>query len=199
MKLILRADVDALGRVGDTVIVKSGFGRNYLIPQGLAMPASKANQKQFELERKKLVSKADTLRTSASDVADKISATPIEITVRVGESDKLYGSVTTQMIADAMAEKGLEIDKRKIMLKEPIRALGELELEVKLHPAVRAKLKLAIVRHGNPELEEAAIADESVVREIEEDVEAPAQEPAQAEVTGETQDSDGANEPEETA
>ncbi len=199
MKLILRADVDALGRVGDTVIVKPGFGRNYLIPQGLAMPASEANKKQFELERKKLVSKADILRTSASDVADKIATTPIEITVRVGEGEKLYGSVTTQMIADALAEKGLEIDKRKIMLREPIRSLGELELEIKLHPDVRAKLKLAIVSHGNPELEEAAIADESVVREIEKDIEAPAKESAQAEVTQETQDSDGANEPEETA
>lgn len=189
MKLILRADVDALGRVGDIVTVKDGFGRNYLIPQGLAMAATGANQKQFEMERKKLEDKASTLRTSASDLAEKIAATPVEITVRVGEGDKLYGSVTTQMIADAIAEKGLEIDKRKIMLGEPIRSLGEYEIAVKLHADVRATLTVSVMRHGLPEFEEAEIADESVVRDIEEEVEAPAEEAAETET--EAQDADG--------
>ena len=156
MKLILRADVDALGRVGDIVTVKAGFGRNYLIPQGMAMPASTANLKQFELERKKLEAKAGEFRNSASDLAEKIAATPVEISVRVGEGEKLYGSVTTQMIADALAEKGLEIDKRKIMLRDPIRSLGEYEIEIKLHAEVHGTLNLSVTRHGLPEFEEAA-------------------------------------------
>ena len=101
MKLILRADVDALGRLGDIVAVKPGFGRNYLIPQGLAMMASEANLKQFELERKKLAGQADSLRAEATDLAEKIAKANVAITVRVGEGDKLYGSVTAANIADA--------------------------------------------------------------------------------------------------
>lgn len=190
MKLILRADVDALGRLGDIVTVKAGYGRNYLIPQGLAMPASDASLKQFELERKKLEAKADKLRTSASDVAEKIASTPVEITVRVGEGEKLYGSVTTAMIAEAMAESGLEIDKRKIILPEPIRSLGEYELEVKLHPDVRGLLKLAVVRHGQPEdFEEKKVADESVVKPVEEADAAIAEQDAE-ETQADTSDAD---------
>ncbi|MBU1611925.1 MAG: 50S ribosomal protein L9 [Proteobacteria bacterium] len=181
MKLILRADVDALGRVGDIVTVKAGFGRNYLIPQGLAMPASNANQKQFELERKKLEANAGELRNSASDVAEKIAATPVEISVRVGEGEKLYGSVTTQMIADAMAEKGLEIDKRKIMLRDPIRSLGDYEIEIKLHAEVHGTLNLSVTRHGLPEFVEAATPE--TVKTVE----------------TEAQDTDGELEKEETA
>jgi large subunit ribosomal protein L9 len=188
MKLILRADVDALGRVGDIVTVKPGYGRNFLIPQGKAMPLTESNQKLFDMERKKLESQASELRTSASDVAEKIAATPVEIVVRVGEGDKLYGSVTTQMIADALAEKGLEIDKRKIMLDEPIRSLGEFELEVKLHPDVRGTLNLSVIRHGIPEFEEAEIA---AAPEAEAAEEAP--------IEAEAQDTDGDPEQEEKA
>ncbi len=150
MKLILRADVDALGRLGEIVTVKVGYGRNFLLPQGLAMLASPANLKQFELERKKLQAKMDGLRAAAQDVADKLAKAPITIEARVGDGDKLYGSVTTANIADALAAKGIEIDRRKILLEDSIRALGEYELEVKLHPDVEAKIKVAVVRHGQP-------------------------------------------------
>ncbi len=148
MKLILRADVDALGRLGEIVTVKPGFGRNYLVPQGLAKPATTANLKAFELERRKLQAQADSLRTQAEGMASKISATPVEIKVRVGEGDKLYGSVTTANIGDAMEAAGIEIDRRKILLAEPIRALGEYTVEIKLHPDVRGELKLSVLRHG---------------------------------------------------
>ncbi len=151
MKLILRADVDSLGRLGQIVTVKPGYGRNYLIPQGLAMLASEANQKQFDLEKKKLQAKADGVRATATDLAEKINATPVEISVRVGEGDKLYGSVTTANIAEALAEKGIEIDRRKIVLADPIRATGAYEIEVRLHPDVHAVIKLAVVRHGHIE------------------------------------------------
>ncbi|KAB1443440.1 50S ribosomal protein L9 [Pseudodesulfovibrio senegalensis] len=171
MKLILRADVDSLGRLGDVVTVKAGYGRNYLVPQGLAMPASKANVKQFELERKKLQVKADALRAVAQELAEKVAATPVSIAVRVGEGDKLYGAVTAANIADAMAEAGVEIDRRKILLSDPIRSLGEFDIEIKLHPEVRGELKLAVVKHGQP-------ADEEPVEETAE--EAPVAEEAEA-------------------
>lgn len=148
MKLILRADVDNLGRLGEIVNVKPGFGRNYLLPQGLAMVATESNLKQFELELHKLKAKSDGLRAEAELIAEKIAAAPVEIRVRVGEGEKLYGSVTSAMIADAMIEMGIDIDRRKILLDDPIRSLGEYELEVKLHPDVRGQLKVVIMRHG---------------------------------------------------
>jgi len=159
MKLILRADVDGLGRLGDIVTVKPGYGRNYLIPQGMAKPATKANLKAFELERRKLQEQADSLRAQAEGIAAKIAATPVEIEVRVGEGEKLYGSVTTTNIAEAMAAAGVEIDRRKIILDDPIRSLGEYEIEIKLHPDVRGELKLNIVRHGAPIVEETVEAE----------------------------------------
>ncbi|CCH48106.1 50S ribosomal protein L9 [Pseudodesulfovibrio piezophilus] len=154
MKLILRADVDALGRLGEIVNVKPGYGRNYLIPQGLAKPATNANLKAFELERRKLQAQADSLRAQAEGMAEKIASHPVEIEVRVGEGDKLYGSVTTANIGDAMEAAGIDIDRRKILLPEPIRALGEYKVEIKLHPDVRGELKLTVVRHGGPIQEE---------------------------------------------
>jgi len=169
MKLILRADVDALGRLGDIVTVKSGYGRNYLIPQGLAKPATKANLKAFELERRKLQEQADSLRAQAEGMAEKIAATAVEIEVRVGEGDKLYGSVTTANIGDAMEEAGINIDRRKILLPEPIRSLGEYDIEIKLHPDVRGELKLTVVRHGGPV--EEAFAEVETANEPEEAIE----------------------------
>jgi large subunit ribosomal protein L9 len=173
MKLILRADVDALGRLGDIVTVKSGYGRNFLIPQGLAKPATEANLKAFELERRKLQEQADSLRAQAEGLADKIASTPVEIEVRVGEGDKLYGSVTTVNIGDAMEAAGVDIDRRKIILPEPIRALGEYEIEIRLHPDVHGELKLSVVRHGGP-VEEEIITEEpaeEAVEAVEESVE----------------------------
>ncbi|HEU6437545.1 MAG TPA: 50S ribosomal protein L9 [Nitratidesulfovibrio sp.] len=145
MKLILRADVENLGRLGDVVVVKPGFGRNFLLPQGLAMLASDANLKAFELERKKLQAKMDALRTMASDLSAKIAATDLVIPVRVGENDKLYGSVTTAIIGDALAEKGVDIDRRRILLDAAIRTLGAHEVRVRLHADVVATLTVKVV------------------------------------------------------
>ncbi|MGE4551642.1 MAG: 50S ribosomal protein L9 [Desulfovibrionaceae bacterium] len=164
MKLILRADVENLGSLGDIVTVKPGYGRNYLIPQGLAMTVTDANLKRFENERKKLEAKADSLRAAASELAAKIAACPITIEVRVGEGEKLYGSVTSANIAASLAENGLEIDRKKIMLDEPIRALGDFEIAVRLHPDVDAEIKLSVVRHGQPA--EAPVADDSVSQPV---------------------------------
>ena len=145
MKVILRADIENIGRLGDVVVVKPGFGRNYLLPQGLAMLATDSNLKVFELERRKLQAKMDALRAAAGDLAASIQAVDLSIAMRVGENDKLYGSVTSSMIAGKLAEKGVEVDRHRILLDSPIRTLGEFEVRVRLHADVTALLKVKVV------------------------------------------------------
>lgn len=160
MKLILRADVDSLGRLGQVVNVKPGYGRNYLIPQGLAMMATASNQKSFDVERKKLQAKMDEVKAAAQTLADKLAAAEVLIRVRTGESDRLYGSVTTATLVDALAALGIEMDKRKIDLDEPIRALGEYVVLAKLHPDVRAEITVRVVKHDWVPGQEAAEGQE---------------------------------------
>ncbi|MDL2307331.1 50S ribosomal protein L9 [Desulfovibrio sp. OttesenSCG-928-C06] len=145
MKLILRADVENLGRLGDVVKVRPGYGRNYLLPQGLAMLATDSNLKVFEQERRKLQAKMDALRSDANAVADRIAAVALSITMRVGENDKLYGSVTTSMIAAELAKQGIEVDRHRILLDAAIRTLGEFDVRIRLHADVNATLKLKVV------------------------------------------------------
>lgn len=151
MKVILRADVENLGTLGDVVTVRPGYGRNYLLPQGLAMVATEANMHAFELERKKLQARMDALRADARSLAEKIEALEIVIPMHVGDNDKLYGSVTTTMIGDAIAAQGLEVDRRRILLDGPIRTLGEFEVRVRLHADVYAALKVQVVSDHVPE------------------------------------------------
>lgn len=182
VQIILRSDVDNLGRVGDTVKVKPGFARNFLIPQGLAMLATPSNLKQFELERKKLESKMDAVRSEARTLAEKLSAAVVEMRVRVGEGDKLYGSVTSGMIADGLVAQGIDIDKRRIMLDAPIRALGEYAVPVKLHQDVTAEVTVQVLREGGSFEEEIAAPAGADVSEA-----AEAQEAATAPVTDQAQ------------
>lgn len=151
MKVILRADVENLGTLGDVVTVRPGYGRNFLLPQGLAMVATEANMHAFELERKKLQARMDALRADARSLAEKIEALEIVIPMHVGDNDKLYGSVTTTMIGDAIAAQGLEVDRRRILLDGPIRTLGEFEVRVRLHADVYAALKVQVVSDHVPE------------------------------------------------
>ncbi|GAB1409947.1 50S ribosomal protein L9 [Desulfovibrionales bacterium] len=148
MKIILRADVDNLGRLGDIVTVRPGYGRNYLLPQGLASLVTPSNLKVFEQERRKLQARNDAIKAEAATLAAKIEAARVIIEVRVGEGDKLYGSVTSSQIADILAEQGVEVDRRKIQMDEAIRSLGEYILDVKLHPEVVASLTVNVVRLG---------------------------------------------------
>jgi len=175
MKLILRADVDHLGRLGDLVTVKPGYGRNFLVPKGLAMPASKANEKVFEQDRKKLQKKMDSIRFSAQELADKLAQARIIIRVRVGEADRLYGSVTSTNIVDALAEMGIELDRKKIVMDEPFRALGDYVLAVKLHPDVHTQLTVSVVRHDWEPGQETA-PEEASEPAAEEQAEQPAEE-----------------------
>ncbi|NJB67019.1 large subunit ribosomal protein L9 [Desulfobaculum xiamenense] len=162
MKLILRADIDNLGRLGDIVKVKPGYGRNYLLPQGLAMLATEANAKVFELERKKLQEKMDKIRFEAEEMGKKLEEAKLVLRVRVGDGDRLYGSVTNSHIGEALAEMGLEVDKKKIILGDPIRSLGVYSVPVKLHPDVQCELTVSVVRHdwveGQPITSEEAEA-----------------------------------------
>ena len=157
MKIILRADVENLGRLGDVVTVKAGYGRNYLLPQGLAMLVTPGNLKAFELERKKLQARMDALRSAADELAGKIEGLVLTIPMRVGDNDKLYGSVTTGIIGDALAEQGIEVDRRRVLLEHAIRTLGEHPVRVRLHADVIANMTVKVVsEHHGEVVEEAA-------------------------------------------
>jgi large subunit ribosomal protein L9 len=145
MKIILRADVENLGRLGDVVSVKPGYGRNYLLPQGLAMLASPGNLKVFERERRKLQVRMDSLRSEAASLASGLEGTTLTIAMRVGENDKLYGSVTSAIIGDALAARGLEVDRRRILLEAPIRTLGEHTVRARLHADVIPAFTVKVV------------------------------------------------------
>jgi large subunit ribosomal protein L9 len=144
MKLILREDVPNLGRGGDLVEVKPGYGRNYLLPRGLAVPANPKNLREIEHQKQVAAAKAAKMKASAEAVARRLSDTPVSLKRKVGEQDKLYGSVTAIDIAEALGGRGLVIDRRSIDLAEPIKTIGEFEVPVKLHQEVVGKVKVKV-------------------------------------------------------
>jgi large subunit ribosomal protein L9 len=146
MKLILRADVENLGKLGDMVSVKAGYGRNYLLPQRLAMAATPGNLKVFELERKKLQARMDEIRADARGTASRIEAIgALTVPMRVGENDKLYGSVTTVIISELLAARNIDVDRRRILLDAPIRALGDYAVRVRLHADVVVSIPVQVI------------------------------------------------------
>jgi large subunit ribosomal protein L9 len=145
MEVILREHVDNLGRRGDVVKVASGYARNYLLPRKLALAVNEANKRQIERERKNAEVRELEEKTQAEAFAARLAETEISIARRVGDHDALYGSVTSADIAAALAAKGFEIDKRKITLAEPIKALGEVTVPVKIHRDVTAQVKVSVV------------------------------------------------------
>ncbi len=146
MKVILRKNYDQLGKVGDIVDVKNGFARNFLIPRQIAYQATKGNILSLEEEKKQILKKEVKDLESAQKLAAELEKVSITIPVKVGEEDKIFGSVTNQMIADSLTEKGYEIDRRKIEISEPIKALGIYSINIKLHPNVSAVVKTWVVR-----------------------------------------------------
>ena len=146
MKVILLRDVESLGSAGEVVQVKSGFARNFLIPQRQALVASDTNVAQFESKRKEHAAVSERERRAAEAIAKQLEADSITAQVRVGEEDRLFGSVTVQNIADLLAEKDYDIDRRAIQLEEPIRALGVYTIDVRLHADVTANVKLWVVK-----------------------------------------------------
>jgi large subunit ribosomal protein L9 len=148
MKLILREDVENLGRGGDVVDVKPGYGRNFLLPRGLAVTANPKNLRDIEHQKSVASAKAAKVKASATAIAKRLSETPVTLKRKVGEQEKLFGSVTALDIAEALAARGLQLDRRSIELAEPIKTLGEFEVSVKLHHDVVGKAKVKVEAEG---------------------------------------------------
>ena len=146
MKIILRQDYDPLGKTGDVVTVKDGYARNFLIPKRIAVSATPRNVKILEEEQKTIQHRRDKDRRRAEVLAKEMEKISLTATVPVGEEDRVFGSVTAQSVADLLKEKGYDIDKRKIQLDEPIKALGIYTVPLKLHTDVEAKIRVWVVK-----------------------------------------------------
>ena len=149
MKVILREDVQGLGRSGELVEVREGYGRNFLLPRKLAVLANEKNVNQLEHDKKVIATRQAKLKAAAGDVAALLAKTQLKMARKVGEQDKLFGSVTAMDIADALVAKGLKVDRRQINLAEPLKSLGAFEVEVKLHQEVVGKVKVEIVAEAS--------------------------------------------------
>lgn len=145
MKVILREDIPQVGRSGEIIDVRDGFGRNYLIPRKLAVLASEKNVRQLEHEKKVIAAHQAKLKAAAGDVASQIGRAQVKIARRVGEQDKLFGSVTAIDIAEQLEPMKLGIERRQIQLEEPIKTLGTFEVPVRLHPEVTQTIKVNVV------------------------------------------------------
>jgi len=149
MEVILREHVDHLGRRGDLVKVADGYARNYLLPRKMALLATEGNKKQIERERVKFDMKELEDQKIAQAVAERMAGVEIEIARKVGETEALYGSVTSGDITEALAARGFELDRRKLQLPEPIKKLGDYTVPVKLHRDVTTNLKVRVVAEGS--------------------------------------------------
>ena len=145
MEVILREHVDNLGRRGEVVKVADGYARNYLLPRKLALLLTEGNRQQIERERGKFEAKETEDRKVAEAVAERVGSLEVVIARKVGETDALYGSVTSADIAEALAAKGFDIDRRKLLLREPIKKLGEYDVPLRLHPDVTVPVKVKVI------------------------------------------------------
>jgi len=146
MKIILKEDIKKLGKMGQIVDVADGYARNYLVPKALAVEASTKNIRSLEHEKKIIQEKARKHKDSAQDLASRISAMTLTIKAKAGEEEKLFGSVTTMDIAEALLTRGVEIEKKKIVLEEPIKRLGSYSVQIKLHPDVSVPLTIEVIQ-----------------------------------------------------
>jgi large subunit ribosomal protein L9 len=146
MKVILTQDIAGLGSIGDLITVKDGFGRNYLVPQGKAIQATSQSMKKLEHQKRQIREKIDKAKREAERLAARIESVSCTVAKAVGEEDKLFGSVTGMDIESSLKLEGIEIDRKKINLPEPIRSLGIYNIPIKLHPEVTATLKLWVVK-----------------------------------------------------
>jgi large subunit ribosomal protein L9 len=144
MKIILRQDVDELGYEGQEVDVAKGYARNYLIPKGLGLEATDRNKKLFEMQKKKIEVRKLKAREQAEALKDQLEGVTLTIAQKAGEEGKLYGSVTSMDISEALEKKGIVVDRRKILLEKPIKALGEYDVGIKIHPELTAKIKVVV-------------------------------------------------------
>jgi large subunit ribosomal protein L9 len=146
MEVILQQDVDKVGRLGEVVRVKPGFARNFLLPRGLAVVADRKNLAVLEHQKRVVAAKRSKAKKAAEDIASRLTPVALIIRARAGEEDKLFGSVTNQDIARALGEAGFEVDRKKIVLDAPIKALGEYAVPVHLGPDVRVTIKVTVAK-----------------------------------------------------
>ncbi|HEC97588.1 MAG TPA: 50S ribosomal protein L9 [Nitrospirae bacterium] len=149
MKIILRENVETLGNMGDIVMVKKGFARNYLLPRNLAVEANPRNINEFEHHKRIIQEKVSKVRNAAQILAEKIVSKPVIIKAKAGEEDRLFGSVTNIDIQKALKKSGFDIEKRKIILDEPIKRLGEYTVKVKFHHEITVNLTVQVSREEN--------------------------------------------------
>jgi len=146
MEIILRKDVDKIGRAGEVIKVKEGFARNFLLPQGLAFAATAQNLKRLEQEKQQHQVLAEKEKKRAEEIAKKLNGTSFTVAVDVNEQEKMYGSVTSLDIAKSLEAEGHKIDKSAVLLEKPIEELGIFDVEIKLHPEVKAKIRLWVTK-----------------------------------------------------
>lgn len=202
MKVILTADVDSLGREGDIKEVKNGLARNFLLPKKLAVRATPGNLKIWEQKSGIIKKKRDEQLSQAEGIAQKLEGVALLIPVKVGEEEKLFGSVTSQNIADELAKQGLDIDKRHIALDSPIKSLGNYDIKVKLYHEVAPTIKVHVVDEENPVPIEEKVDDEPQpeVQKADEDTTEPQEVKVQEEaVEEESHEQEVAEETEEAA
>ena len=188
MRVILRKEVDNLGDVGDVVEVADGYGMNHLIPKGIALQASAGTERAAKHEQMLREAQIQAAKRGSEDEAGKINGTELEFTARAGEDGRLFGSVTNRDIEAALAEKGLEVSRRKILLEESIRRIGEHDVEIRLHPEVRAHIKVHVLADQTAEPEEDDSAEEGNGTEGSEE------ETAEVDEASETEDSEESTE-----
>src|SRR4030042_1118347 len=146
MEVILNKDVDKIGKAGACIKVKDGFARNFLIPNGLALPLTPSNLKRLEHEKKRKIRQTQKIQKESEDLKMRLESLSLTMPASAKEEDELFGSVTSQDIAALLKEEGFEIDKRNVLLDEPIKALGIYEIPIKLHSEVTAKIKVWVVK-----------------------------------------------------
>ena len=190
MRLILRKDIEHLGEVGDVVEVADGYGLNYLIPKGLALHATASTVRATQHEQRLREAQIQAAKRSAQDFAGEFSGIELEFSMRVGADGRLFGSVTNRMIEDALQEKGLEVNRRRIVLDEPIKKVGTYDVDIRLHQEVRASVQVKVMP------DEASLA---AAAEAEEAAEADTEEAALAEAATEEAAAPEAEEAEEAA
>jgi large subunit ribosomal protein L9 len=149
MLLILRSNIEKLGKVGDEVDVPRGYARNYLLPQGLALKSSKENRRRLEAEKKRLLEAEDRHKADLADVAKKLETHSYTISMQASEEGHLFGSVTAIIVADALKKEDLPIEPKMVLLDAPIKELGIYEIQVRLHPDIQVPTKVWIVKEGN--------------------------------------------------
>ena len=146
MDVILQQKVDRLGDMGDVVRVKPGYARNYLIPRGIAVEATRGNLKTLEIQKQQADYRPQKAAEDAKVLAEKLTGLKISIPVQVGEEDKVFGSVTSMAISDALSEEGFNVDKKDVLLEEPIKALGVFDVSVKLHQDVETTVMVYVIK-----------------------------------------------------